>query len=111
MATAIASASAFPRLAFRVAGLRTTKIVVALALVASLTLNGYYWVAANTINNGLVDAGIVAAPASTGLVDVLEMSVVADNVRSVAISAGQAAAAVQQLQEALAQAQAAMAAQ
>jgi hypothetical protein len=107
MTTSIATATTLPRIAFRFASKRAAIIAIAIVLMASLTLNGYYWVAANTINNDLVEAGIVQAPASTGLVDKLEMSVVADNVRTIAISAGEAAAAAQQLQQALVQAQAA----
>lgn len=110
MTTSLTAATTFPRFAFRIANTKLAKVAIALVLVASLALNGYYYAAATTINNDLVEAGIVQAPASTGLVDRLEMSVVADNVRSVAISAGEAAAAAQQLQQALIQAQAAMAA-
>jgi hypothetical protein len=110
MTTAIATATTFPRIAFRFAGSRMAKFAIVIALLASVALNGYYYVAASTINSDLIEAGIVQAPASTGIVDRLEMSVVADNVRSVAISAGEAAAAAQQLQQALVQAQAAAAA-
>ena len=110
MTTAIASTVAFPRLAFQLAGTRAAKFAIAFVLVASLMLNGYFWVAASTINNDLVEAGIVQAPASKSIVDRLEMSLVADNVIAVATSAGQAAAAAQQLQEALVQMQAAAAA-
>lgn len=105
MTTSIATVKTFPRIALRLATARVAKFAIAIVLVASLMLNGYYWVAANTINNDLMEAGIVQAPASTGLIDRLEMSLVADNVRSVAISAGEAAAAAQQLQEALVQMQ------
>ena len=107
MTTAIATASAFPRMAFQVASSRMFRIALALALVASLTLNLYYFAAASRINSDLVEAGIVQAPASTGFVDMFEMSIVAENVKSVAISAAQAAAAAQQLQQALIEAQAA----
>jgi hypothetical protein len=107
MTTSMATVTTFPKVALRFATPRMAKFAIAIVLVASLMLNGYYCVAANTINNDLVEAGIVQAPASTGFMDRFEMSVVADNVRSVAISAGEAAAAVQQLQEALVQMQAA----
>jgi hypothetical protein len=107
MTTSIATVAMFPRIALRFATPRLAKFAFAFLLAGSLMLNGYYWIAANAINGDLVEAGIVQAPTSIGLIDRLEMSVVADNVRSVAISAGQAAAAAQQLQEALVQMQAA----
>ena len=110
MTTAIATTTAFPRFAFGIASTRIAKVVIAFVLVASLLLNGYFYVAASTINNDLVEAGIVQAPASTSLVDRLQMTVLDDNVTAVAISAGQAAAAAQQLQAARTEAQAALAA-
>jgi len=110
MTTAIAATVAFPKFAIRIASTRIAKFAIAFVLAASLMLNGYFYVAASTINNDLVAAGIVQAPTSTSLVDRLEMSILGNNVASVAISAGQAAAAAQQLQAALVEAQAALAA-
>jgi type II secretory pathway pseudopilin PulG len=88
MTTAIAATVAFPKFAIRIASTRIAKFATAFVLAALLMLNGYFYVAANTINNDLVAAGIVQAPTSTSLVDRLEMSVLGNNVASVAISAG-----------------------
>jgi len=109
MTTAIATTTAFPRFAFRIGSTRMAKVVVAFDLVASLMLNGYFYFAASTINNDLVEAGIVQPPASTSLVDRPQITVLGGNVTTVAISAGQAAAAAQQLQAPRTEAQAALA--
>ena len=66
------------------------KVVVAFVLVASLMPNSYFYFAPSTINNDIVEAGIVQAPASTSLVSRPQMTVLGNNVTTVAISAGQA---------------------
>ena len=86
---------------------RAVKIAVAVIVAASLMLNVYYYAVTSTINSDLVDAGIIQTAPSGGALGIFEMSVLQENVKSVAISAGQAAAAVDQLQAALAQALAA----
>lgn len=86
---------------------RMAKIAIAVIVAASLMLNGYYYAVTSTINGDLVDAGIIQSAPSGGAIGFLEMSKLQENVTTVAVSAGQAAAAVEQLQAALAAATAA----
>ena len=108
MTTAVAIGSV-QRQATQFLATRAAKIAIAVIVAASLMLNGYYYAVTSTINSDLVDAGIIQTAPSGGAIGFLEMSVLQENVKSVAVSAGQAAAAVEQLQAALAQAQAAAA--
>ena len=110
MTTAIATTAWLPRGAARLASRKVFMAGTAILLLASLMLNGYYYVAVGTINDDLVEAGVVQAPAALSLEDRLGVTMVGDNVTFLAISAAEAAAAAQQLQQAMIQMQSAAAA-
>lgn len=110
MSALIAQAPSAPRMALNIVSSKTARIALAVLLVASLLLNGYYFAVAGRINGDLAEAGIVSGDVSGGALGLFEMSVLQENVRSVALTAAEAGQAVQQLQAALAAAQAAAAA-
>jgi hypothetical protein len=106
MTTTVLTQMSVPKLGVKKIALGALTVLVAL----SLALNVYYYAAISSINGDLTEAGFVEEASSMSMLDRLEVTVLSDNVRTVAISAAQAATAVQELQAALVEAQAAMAA-
>ena len=103
MTMSIAIPKSMPKVSVKQAALAALAVVVAL----SMALNAYYYAAVTTINSDLVEAGFVTEAGGGGLMGRLGVAPLTDNVLTVAISAAQAAAAVEQLQVLLVEAQAA----